>query len=655
MAHAERNSGPGPLSKTRLQILLIVLFGLAAYSNTFEVPFYFDDFTIIENLRVRDVSNIPSMFIEIGGPNATRPLMYATFALNYFLGGFNTWGYHAVNLFLHLLSGVLLYRLVMSTGRILGHRQQDTAAMAALASLLFVLHPVQTETVTYIVSRSMLLATVFYLSGILLFIRAVTAEKRKTLYTGGLFLVSMLGIASREDFVTFPVMLILYDFFFVSRFRLREVAGHFRTHLPVILSLAYLAYLMINNTYGIGVGFDVEEAGPFEYLMTQFNVHWKYLGLLVLPINQNLDYDYPVARTLFELPTIISFLGYAALWAVGILSARKRAVVSFCILWFLITLAPTSSIIPIDDVIFEHRLYLPSAGFFVLAAAGSVRLSEALTPRLPALGRAAVPALVTVALIFGAAAYTRNGVWANGMALWEDVIEKSPKKARGYSNLALHHAKLGNLDKALELYETAVEMDPDDEKIHSNLGTIYAKKGAHDKAIEQFKAALKLKPDYTDAHYNLANAYRKEQPALAIAHYMVALQINPEFVPAHNNLGTLYMRFGQPGKAIEHFKKAVSIWPDFASGYYNLGNARAKLGQIEMALENYRKALHFRPEHVGAHNNAGDLYAASGRTEKAVEHYTAALLIDSSRQDIRRKLELIRLAPLLDASKGNAP
>jgi Tfp pilus assembly protein PilF len=601
----------GAFDKPVLHLAVITLLGLIVYSNTFNVPFQFDDVSnITKNTMIRDVSNVPSFFRGGSGPFASRPLLHATVAINYYLGGTDTRGYHALNLALHLINAVLLYFLVVITGRHIGFKEGAGRLAGFLASLLFTVHPLQTEAVTYIVSRSVLFSTTFYLSGIILFFRAVTSEKRRSVYIAGLFAVSLLGMASRENFAMFPLMLVLYDLLFISRFSAREAAGHYRAYIPVLVTLGYFVFLAANNTYVRSPGLPGWGIEPLEYIYTQFNVHATYLRLLVLPINQNLDYDYPIARALFELPTLLSFMGYLGLWAAGILLVKKRPMVSFGVLWFVVTLVPISFAVAfmglrLGNPIFEHRAYLPSAGAIVAAVWGLVVLTE----KSEALRKGAVSLLVALAVVFSIAAYVRNGVWRSEVSLWSDVVEKAPNNAMAYGNLGAAYSTEGRYDlavkyfrlqmrlhkerghykrgpisgrerpeagadpkslhgrdvkTAIEYFETAIDMDPGNAAAHNNLGMLYRKEGRTDKAIEHYEAALGLEPDNAEFHTNLANAYDIEgRTDKAIEHYKEAIRLMPEYALAHYNLGIAYINKGQPDKAREELRRALEIEPGF--------------------------------------------------------------------------------------------
>jgi hypothetical protein len=361
----------------------------------------------------------------------------------------DTRGYHALNLALHLINAVLLYFVVVITGRHIGFRNGAVRVAGFFSALLFTVHPLQTEAVTYIVSRSVLFSTTFYLSGVILFFKAVTSEKKRLVYIAGLFVASLFGMASRENFAMFPLMLMLYDLLFMSRLSVRKAVGHYRAYIPVLVTLGYFVFLAVNNTYARSPGLPGWGIEPLEYVFTQINAHATYLRLLVLPINQNLDYDYPIARALFELPTLLSFVGYLGLWAVGILLVKKRPMISFGVLWFVATLVPISFAVAfmglrLGNPIFEHRAYLPSAGAIVAAVWMLVMLTE----KNEAMKKGAVSVFVMLAILFSVAAYVRNDVWRSEISLWTDVVEKAPNNAMAYGNLGTAYSREGRYDLA---------------------------------------------------------------------------------------------------------------------------------------------------------------------------------------------------------------
>lgn len=381
---------------------LLVLAVFLVYSNTFNASFHFDDTpNIVENYQIRNLSNLPEIL------KGQRGFTMATFALNYAVGGLNVAGYHIVNISIHAATAVLAYFFVFLTLGSLTEDETWAKRIAAYSALLFAVHPVQTQSVTYIVQRMESLASLFYLAALLFFIKSARCSdsgKRIALYAG-VAIAYILGFMSKEIAITMPAIALLYDYYFIGK---GEAKGIF-ARIPVYAVLAVLSIIFIvvfivpiggfgdlsEESSGLAgsapsAGFGVKGITPIEYLFTQFNVIVYYIALLLAPINQNLDYDFPVSRGLFEMPVvkegtvlnipilppvvslaILLAIAGAAVWL--FLRYKKTGearalVISFFVFWFFIILSPTSSFVPIIDVIFEHRLYLASLGFFVIFA-----------------------------------------------------------------------------------------------------------------------------------------------------------------------------------------------------------------------------------------------------------------------------------------------
>jgi tetratricopeptide (TPR) repeat protein len=560
---SDLRAGGGLARSTALHLALMLLLGVIAYSNTFNSPFQFDDTMIIpQNPAITDISNIPSFFAGKSGPFASRPLMLATLALNHYFGGLDTTGYHAVNLALHLANAILLYFLILLTGRHLGYKEEDARLASVFSALLFTLHPIQTEGVTYIVSRSMLFSATFYMLGTILFLKAVTAKSKRGLYIAGLFVVSLLGMGSRENFATFPIALVLYDLLFISELKPGKAVKHWRAYLPAFLGLAYLGHLLLNNTYDRPAEYPGEGIPALQYVLTQFKVHWTYLRLFIFPVNQTVDYDYPLAKTLFELPVLLSALGYIGLCASIFFFARRRPVVSFSIAWYLLIFTPISFGVAIldlrlGDVLLEHRAYLPNAGLCALAGAGTVCISR----RLNAHGhKMLIASLVLLCLVLPTLTYSRNAVWRSEISLWSDAIAKAPDKARGYNNIAMAYQGRGMSGEALKNFKLAIEKEPNYTLAHYNMGSIYGKLGRLDEAEESLLKALKLQPNYGHAHNNLGNVYLlKGDMGKAEDQFKLAIRYRTDNYEAYRNLALLYQLTGEKEKALELLRIAEEL------------------------------------------------------------------------------------------------
>jgi hypothetical protein len=351
--------------------LLIAVMVLIAYSNTFTATFHFDDNpSIADNPSIKRVTleNITQILL------GNRPVVYLSLMLNYQIGALNVVGYHIFNIGVHIINSMFVYLLMLWTlgmPLLSAAYQAKAKRMALFGALLFAVHPIQTESVTYIITRTELLATCFYLATFLLFIKGVKTKKFG--YHTGAFFTAVLAMGSKEWAVTLPALLFVYDFLFLSEGKFRPILSRWLTYvmvtIPWVIALRHLS--LFSSTAGSGIGFNVETTSGINmqtYLLTSFNVLWTYLRLMVLPINQNLDYDYPIAKTLFELPTFLSFAGHVAavICAFWLYRKKGRLLIPFGVAWFYIGISPVQSVVPIIDVIFEHRMYMPSIGVIVV-------------------------------------------------------------------------------------------------------------------------------------------------------------------------------------------------------------------------------------------------------------------------------------------------
>jgi hypothetical protein len=348
---------------------LIAVMVLIAYSNTFTASFHFDDNpSIIENSAIRHITPESVMTVLLG----QRPVVYLSIMFNYWIGGLNVVGWHIFNIGVHILNSIFVYLLVLWTLTLpaFGNDYAEKARrMALFCALLFGVHPVQTESVTYIISRTELLATCFYLASFLFFIKQAATGKFR--YTVAMLITAVLSMGSKEWAVTLPALLLVYDYLFLAEGKFRTVLSRWYIYLLAALPWAIvLRTLNLTSPGGAGgVGFNLVSATgitPWTYLLTSQNVIWTYIRLLLFPINQNLDYDYKIAKTLFELPTILSFLGHVTVIALAFVLSWKKGwkLIPFAVAWFYIGISPTQSFVPVVDVIFEHRVYMPSIGFF---------------------------------------------------------------------------------------------------------------------------------------------------------------------------------------------------------------------------------------------------------------------------------------------------
>lgn len=382
--------------KHLLAVLLISIIATAIYSNSLDCSFHFDDqHAIVENYAIHRF-DLKQIFFS-----SNRPILDLTLAINYHFGKLNVFGYHLVSLLLHISNGIMLYFILLWTANLPSMKekyQERSYRIGLYASLIFIAHPIQTQAVTYIISRSSVLATAFYLLTLILFIRAFRArskeqraegKEQETIrskpsvpYVVGAFLASCLGMGSKQIAATLPLTLLIYDFYFISDGDWKVLKDHYKIHLAMFSTIAVTVYLSASGLQKF-VSFDYAKGVPmpfgdsltsWQYFLTQLHVIPYYIKLLFIPTNLNLDYDWPITRSI-DLPTVLFFILLAAIAGFGIWAFRRFRLLSFGIIWFFVTLSVTSSFVVIYDVIFEHRLYLPSIGFALLTAIVISRIS----------------------------------------------------------------------------------------------------------------------------------------------------------------------------------------------------------------------------------------------------------------------------------------
>jgi len=532
---------------------IIFCLGILVYSNTFHSSFHFDDLpSIVANPAIQNIHHLSSIWSFL----PRRFILYLTLALNYHFGGLNVFGYHLFNLIVHLISAVLVCWLVRLTFLCPGMKEEKIArhadAISLFAGLVFVAHPIQTQAVTYIIQRAASMAAMYYLASLCLYVKSrlplQAPELRRFYYAGALFM-AVAAMFTKETAITLPLVILLYEFFF---FKIE-----WKRVTPFLLTLFIIPVTMLLTETGAARIHQLSsEPGisPTDYLLTQFRVMVTYVRLVFLPFNQNIDYDYPVYRNLFDWPVLNSllFLITVSYFAKSLFKEYRLAAFGIC--WFFLTLLPESSILPIKDVIYEHRLYLPMAGFCLFFVSGMYYLG----------GKNAYKA-VTIALCviiagYSLMAYQRNKVWKDELTLWNDTIQKSPHKTRAYINRAFAYDNLGMTAQVMANYDKAIEIDPRFPDAYYNRGLVYYRQGQLPQALSDFNKTIVLNPDFADAHNNLGLVYFYQGAfEQALEEYNKAIALKPGYAGAYNNRAIVYYRLNQIQKAWEDVHKAQAL------------------------------------------------------------------------------------------------
>lgn len=649
---------------------VIALLGLIVYSDSLRGPFVFDDVPIIVNDPI--IRSIGGLFAD---PVHSRLVGYLTFALNYRISGFNVTGYHLFNIAVHMVSAVMVFWVVLLTFRTPFFQTRRTGeashiseaiTIALFSGLIFVAHPVQTQAVTYIVQRFASLATLFFLLSIIMYAKwrltdsgpvAIDPEQERMIGPKGKRIIfyfsslvaALLAMGTKEIAFTLPAILILWEFSFFSG----GIKKRIMNLLPFVLTTLVipLMFLARNEPLLSARGF-TEPPPAIDYFFTQCRVIVTYLRLLYFPVNQNLDYDYPVLDSFFNPAVLFSFLFILATVGAGAYlyyRSSKRddsallRLAGFGIFWFFITLSVESSFISIADVIFEHRLYLPSIGLIFATVALVAQAVYVMGKRYPQISRVAIALALIVVVALSVSAYSRNKVWGDSITLWEDVVSKSSGKSRPHNNLGREYQLGGQSEKAEAEFRLAIDINPDDPESHYNLGATYQQKGQHDKAEAELLQAIALNPDYADAHYNLGvNFQLTSQPEKAEAEFLRAVALNPGHGNAHYNLGTIYQQRGELDKAETELHLAVNSNPGDAGAFYNLGMNYVYQDRFTEAIYPFKKVIELDPGNYEAHNNLGNIYLTQNRFDQALQEYQAALKIKPDYQDARDNLQYLQ-------------
>lgn len=624
-----------PVLRTIIYLLLLVVVGIIVYLPAFQASFHLDDGpSIRDNPIIRHVD--PAAIFSYW---PTRFMTYLSLAITFRYAALDPFLYHVGNFVIHLFNAILVFLLLR---RLVG---KSGPFPSLIGALIFLVHPIQTQAATYIIQRATSLAAGFYFLSILFYLKAFQVKNSDSYGSESSspksrgvsivfyflsFLFAASSMLTKEFAVTLPLLLILVELLIL---RTRPVPGLKRLirllpFLILLLVIPALTKIYSENPHyndsgqlewlkSAGVIDNIAPGhgeSPRVYLLTQFRVFITYLRLLVFPVNQQVDYNYPKILSLFAgggvicLAVIISLL----LIACNCCKRKEQAVLGFGLLWFIIVLLPESSIVPIIDVIVEHRLYLPIFGLIVIFTY--------LFGSLARFRRARLLLAVAAVVFLGWLTYQRNLVWRDPVSLWEDNVAKAPGRAR----------------------------------IHGNLGKAYLDKGRYAKAAEEFKKLIEIDPTFAGAYNNLAVIYidHLKDDRIARKYIEASLTLFPEYPAGYVNLGVIDLNNRKLRSAIKNFEKALELDPKNLLAYYNLGACYINLGDLytreaaslrsvrqndkagekeELAEKEYLRAEEFLrrgrslwPEDPRFDLLLARLYKGMGRSQKAKEYFDRA-------------------------------
>ena len=595
-----------PKFETPLLVLLAVAV-IFIYAETLSGPFIFDDRNNIRDnphIRISQITWSGLTSAAVDSPSHHRPVANISFALNYYMHGYNVVGFHAVNIIIHIISGILLYFLVQTTFRTpaLQSRYERYKWISFFSAAIWLFHPLQTQSVSYIVQRMNSLAAMFYILSFLCYaqLRVHPQDRRKWALLSGCILAGMLALGTKENAATLPLFLLLYEWYFFRNLSLKWLKEHLALLAGMLLLTAIVAlvFLGVHPLDKIWAGYAFRNFTPAQRLLTEMRVVIFYISLFFWPhpSRLNLDHDFALSHSLTDpITTLFSMLAIVVLLVLAVVTAKNQRLISFGILWFLGNLVIESSIFGLE-IIFEHRLYLPSMMFSLVVVVLVYRWAR------PAWLKPLI--LCTLTIVAALWTYERNEVWGDRIAIWQDCIKKSPHKARPYNNLGAALADAGQYDKAIEQYHKALQINPYYPNAYTNLGFALAKQGKVEQSITQFLKALELKPRDYETLSNLGVALlMQNRQAEALEYLSEAVALNPYFAKAHNNLGVALNRLGRAQDAIDQYSIALQLDPDYAEAYNNLGVALANQGRFDEAIEQFSAALKIYPGYANARQN----------------------------------------------------
>jgi tetratricopeptide (TPR) repeat protein len=598
---------------------------LAVYLNALPNAFVWDDLhLIVNNPAIKRWDRLAALFAaDLFPPSVPshyyRPLQALTYLVDYHLWGLTPAGYHLTSALLHGATAVLLYRLA--------HALTRDAPAALAAATLFAVHPIHTEAVTYVSGRSDPLSAPFLLAALLAFLRARGRPPgRWSALSAAAFLLALLA---REAALGLVLLVPLVDA--AVRHRDAEPPGSVpawqraRRYLPYAgVLFLYLALRVSAVGTGAPPAATAAVSLPLR-LLTMLEVTARYLGLLLVPVNQHMERVIAPAASPLAPAVLGSAVVVAGLVAVAVACRRRAWPVTFGLAWFGVALLPVSNVVPLATFMAEHWLYVPSMGLFVAAGWSLARLAAR------GWRRAAAATAAAAILVYGGATVHRNRDWRDAVAIYQATLAHAPHSVRALTNLGHAYQEAGRLDDAVAAYRRAMAVGGD--------RPVEAPGPA---AGDPRGASAPVPGELADAHNNLGNVYRQQgRFEEAAGEFRAASAINPRLVAAYDNLGVTLEAMGRGEEARQAFEAALRVDPDAATVHSNLGNYYFRRGDLGRARAEYLTAIRLNPDYAEAHNNLGSVHVNEGRLDLAEQAYRTALQLNPSLEAVRRNLATV--------------
>jgi tetratricopeptide (TPR) repeat protein len=537
-----------------LAAFLVVFVAFEIYQPAIRGPFLFDDRYLPFFEQEFANASLKSWLAGV------RPALMLSYWINFQMVHTEPYWYHVINVLFHAANAAFIWLITLKILAYGGVEKAQRMILATFSALLFLLHPLQTESVTYVASRSENQSVFFFFAAFVVFLyrRSIAASWRIAVVVLVLFAAACL---TKEHVAVLPALLILTDYFWNPGFTLEGVRKNWRLYTPIaMLGLVGAAFAWGILKVSTSAGFGMKDLRWYEYLFTQCRAIWVYLRMLVLPYGQNIDHDFPISRSLIDHSAIFGMIALIGVSVAAWIWRKRFPLAAYGWFVFLILLAPTSSLIPIQDVLVERRLYLP---FFGVALICCEFLWRAKLSRPTLVG-----ALAAVLVVFSVLTYQRNQVWADSIALWKDAAEKSPNKSRPHFQLAYAYYSDGKCIDAVKEYQRTSELDKTDDRLYIDWGLAY------DCA---------------------------KQPEAALAKFQQALSLSKSGL-AYSLIGMVYAKQNRRAEALDALEQAEKLDPNLETTYVNRGNVYLLAQEFDKAESQFRRALELNPADSLARN-----------------------------------------------------
>ena len=609
-----------PISGIFLLFILIV----SIYSNTFKASWHLDDYAnIVDNKYIQLTELSPSALFRSFQPyqnnlelRLSRPISYLSLALNWYIGQKQVIGYHIVNISIHVLASGFLYLFLLSvlkTPRLVGRFQGDENNIALLASVLWAIHPIQTQAITYIVQRMASLSAMFFIIGMFCYIQGRFQTERRWsrwAFFSGALICMFLAVGSKENTITFPLSIGLIEIILFQNFSSAEnrktcirivIAA---TIVTLTIALPLLFTMLPDPLTSYQSRYGQRSFSQTERLLTEFRIVMNYLVQIFYPLLSRFSIEHPITIStslVKPITTLLSLLSIAGLLIFGFLRIHRFPALSLAILFYFFNHVVESSFISLE-LVFEHRNYLPSLFLFLPVAIGAVKGLRYFQKENKQVMYFLCSSVLTLLLIvIGMTTFTRNRAWSSEKTLWEDAIEKAPLSARPWGSLAFYYSAIGYYDKALELYEVSLTK----QRITGffpaivlrNMGFIYSIKHDYDKALACYDRALNADPHYTQSLYDKASV-------LIILGDWNAAKTTTESLISRGDavketfylMGIIFLKTNAPEDALKYFRMANQLSPHSPKTYTYIGVSMSMMGYYQKADWFLRQASQLAPD-----------------------------------------------------------